>query len=76
MSCTGTAPFVDVTGTLGSDCSFSLSGSGTVAGYPNVSIKMTGSGATGKLVGDYVMGAGGELPQGKAMTVSFSGTKQ
>lgn len=42
LTITGPAPWVTLTGTVAADGSFTLSGSGTVAGFPGVGITMTG----------------------------------
>jgi uncharacterized protein (TIGR03437 family) len=54
--------------------SFTMTGTGTVAGFPNVSITFTGTiDLEGNISGDYVMGAGGELPGGQAITYRLTG---
>ncbi len=67
----GNGNWVAVTGTLQDDGSFSGTGTGTVAGFPNVSVTFTGTidfdettGAPVSITGTYTMGAGGELPGG------------
>jgi len=76
----GEAPFVDVSGSIDASNSFEATGMGTVAGYANVSVRMTGrlSGCTssaGTLTAEYSMGANGELPGGQAITYSANGSK-
>lgn len=76
ISVTGPSPFVNVSGTLTGN-SFTAQGTGTVAGYPNVSVKMIGSfDEMGGSSGTYEMGANGELPGGQSIIYSFSGSKQ
>jgi hypothetical protein len=43
ITVTGPGPFVTATGTLNADRTFSLTGTGTVAGFPNVPVALTGS---------------------------------
>jgi hypothetical protein len=76
ISATGQAPFVDVTGTIDEGCSFTANGSGTVAGYANVTVQMSGAFADGAVDGSYSMGVGGELPGGEAITFYFSGYRR
>lgn len=69
MSCTAGTPFVNVTGT----CPGTLSGKGTVAGYPNVTCEMQNMTPMGQgWTANYVMGSMGELPQGKSMTIDIT----
>jgi hypothetical protein len=77
ITVTGQTPFVSVSGTLAEDCSFTATGKGTVAGFPNVSIVMKGTyySQTGKISATYEMGADGELPQGKSIIYNVSGHK-
>ena len=57
MAVTGTAPWIDVEGTMNEDGSFTATGRGTMAGVPNILGKFTGTwdGTAGTLVGDYSM---------------------
>lgn len=76
INVTGLPPFVPVSGTVNqADCSFQASGSGVVAGRPNVSVRMQGS-FRSSVSGTYTMGAGGELPGGQPIIFNFSGTRQ
>jgi hypothetical protein len=70
--------WVAVTGSVDTDSGkFSLTGSGTVAGYSNVSVKFEGTVTKdGTLNGTYTMGAGGELPQGIPIVYSVQGQKR
>jgi uncharacterized protein (TIGR03437 family) len=70
----GPFPFVTVTGPLNSDGSFSLTGTGTVAGYQNVAVTLTGTvDPTGKITAQYAMGTNGALPSGQSITYSMTG---
>jgi len=72
----GTVPFVEVTGEVDGDCSFTATGSGVVAGYPDVSVTMSGAYTAGTVTFTYTMGAGGELPGGEAITFFCTGTRR
>ncbi len=76
---TAQAPFVTVTGMLHADGSITASGSGTVAGFPNVPVTFTGSmDANGNITGDYQMGqvaAPTGLPNGPII-YTLTGTVQ
>jgi hypothetical protein len=74
LAVNGNAPFVNVSGTIDDACTFHGTGSGTVAGRPNVSVKMDAEVTENGFSGTYVMGAGGELPQGQPLTLSFEAT--
>lgn len=51
------APFVTVTGVLKPDSTITATGTGTVAGFPNVPVRFTGRlNADGSVTGDYEMG--------------------
>jgi len=68
-------PFVSMTGSLNTMTgSFTASGSGTVAGVPNVSVRGIGmlEPSTGIMRFTYTMGANGELPGGQPITYSIS----
>jgi len=66
ITVTGVAPWVGVTGTIAEDGSFTCGGSGTVAGFPDVSVTFEGTAAPSGLTGTLTVGAGGELPGGDA----------
>ena len=70
--------WVTVTGTYDSSTNrFVLTGTGTVAGRPNVGVRFEGTITTsGALSGDYTMGTGGELPGGQAIVYSVTGQRQ
>jgi hypothetical protein len=69
----GEAPFVTVTGDIADDGSFRAEGSGTVAGFPDVTVVFQGRLDGDRLVGEYTMGAGGELPGGESITYTIDG---
>ncbi|HKY62222.1 MAG TPA: hypothetical protein VJR29_02295 [bacterium] len=66
----GDPPWVTVGGAIQADGSFSASGSGTVAGFPDVSVEFLGQAQPGLLTGTLTMGAGGELPGGNPAVYS------
>lgn len=66
ITVTGVAPWVGVTGAIADDGGFTCSGSGTVAGFPDVSVTFEGTAAPTGLTGTLTIGAGGELPGGEA----------
>jgi hypothetical protein len=76
ITATGESPFVNVSGSVYSRCHFTASGSGAVAGYPDVAVVMGGSFSNSTVSGMYIMGGEGELPGGQAITFHFSGSKQ
>lgn len=64
VSVTGSSPFVNVTGNViqsGGGCYLTATGSGTVAGFSNVSVMMDLSASSGNISGSYQMGSNGEL---------------
>jgi hypothetical protein len=71
----GTAPFVGVSGDLADDGKFDVTGSGTVAGIADVSVRFVGTITGSSLVGQYSMGVGGELPGGEAITYVIESTE-
>jgi hypothetical protein len=78
ITITGPAPWVTVTGTLAADGTIVATGTGTVAGFPNVPVKFTGTLAQdGTLTGQYQMGqdtAPTGLPNG-SITYNVSGAQ-
>lgn len=78
ITITGPAPWVTVTGTLAADGTVVATGTGTVAGFPNVPVKFTGTLAQdGTLTGQYQMGqdtAPTGLPNG-SITYNVSGVQ-
>jgi len=56
VTISGPSPWVSVTGTLQANGSLTATGSGTVAGRPNVPVTFTGTLSNGRLVGKYRMG--------------------
>jgi cysteine-rich repeat protein len=65
---TGSAPFVDVTGTT-SDGSIAATGSGVVAGYPDIDVELTCDCAQATCT--YRMGVSGGLPGGDEIVYSL-----
>jgi hypothetical protein len=71
----GPAPWVTVIGEHTDDGNFFASGTGTVAGFQNVRVEFRGTIKFRTLVGEYVMGVGGGLPQGQPVTYIIDGTR-
>ena len=69
----GPFPWVEVTGDLMDDGTFVADGRGTVAGFPDIAVRLEGTLTPGGLVGDYTMGAEGGLPQGEPIIYSVEG---
>jgi len=69
-------PWVDLSGTISSDGTFTASGQGTVAGYPGVAVTMSGTLQNGNLDSTLIMGGDGKLPTGQSITYSVSGTSE
>jgi hypothetical protein len=65
ITVTGSSPFVSVSGTMDAQCAVSATGSGTVAGYSDVGVRLTGPypGAP-PFQWTYEVGVPGGLPQG------------
>jgi len=77
ITVSGNGNWVTVNGLVQPDGSFTATGRGTVAGYPNVSVVFKGTWTQyGGFSGQYTMGAGGELPTGQAITYSVTATRQ
>lgn len=72
---TGDSPWVEIKGTVNNNA-VSASGSGTVAGFPNVSVSFQGtlSNNNNNLAGTVMLGPG--LPQNQNETLSLTGTKK
>jgi hypothetical protein len=75
LTATGPSPWVTLTGTINTDGTFVLTGSGTVAGRPNVGVRWTGTAQGNSLSGRIVVGTGGELPDGP-IEYDLTGTAQ
>lgn len=79
ISFEGPEPWVNVSGTLEDDGSFSAAGQGTVAGYEDIAVTFEGTliydSVRGDYVlnGDYIMGAEGGLPGGGSTTYRVEG---
>jgi hypothetical protein len=76
LTITGAAPWVDVSGTLGSGTypdEFVATGTGTVAGVENVGVELDARliFQEGLIFGSYTMGTGGELPGGESIEYSI-----
>lgn len=76
----GAQPFVQVDGTIDSQGNFDATGMGTVAGFRNVAVRMSGTlrectASSGTLAATYSMGTGGELPGGQSITYEVRGAK-
>jgi hypothetical protein len=71
----GPDPFVDVVGVWNENDSFDARGSGTVAGFPDVTVRMVGMITFERYEAYYIMGAGGELPQGQSITYRAQGAR-
>lgn len=71
----GPDPFVDVVGVWNENDSFEATGSGTVAGFPDVTVRMVGMITYERYEAYYIMGAGGELPQGQSITFRAQGVR-
>lgn len=69
----GPSPWVGVLGEIDDTGHFIATGTGTVAGFSNVSVLFEGTLDDSGISGDYTMGAGGELPGGEAMVYSLDG---
>ena len=72
ITVSGASPWVTVTGTIESDGSFICTGSGTVAGYPDVQADFVGQAVPGAINGNLTFGADGALPGGTSVIYSVS----
>lgn len=75
ISIRGPDPWVEVNGTLADDGSFTATGTGTVAGFPNIAVTFEGTLTSDGLAGDYTMGAEGGLPTGQPITYRVEGQR-
>jgi hypothetical protein len=71
----GPDPWVEVTGTLADDGSFTATGTGTVADFPDIAVTFEGTLTSDGLAGDYTMGAEGGLPTGQPITYRVEGQR-
>ena len=69
----GPFPWVEVTGDLMDDGTFVADGRGTVAGFPDIAVRLEGTLTPGGLVGDYTMGVEGGLPQAEPIIYGVEG---
>lgn len=72
VSMFGDPPWVTVEGTIQANGGFTCSGSGTVAGFPDVQVDFVGQAAPGALSGTLTVGADGALPGGTSVIYSVS----
>jgi hypothetical protein len=75
FSIEGPAPWVNVSGELAPDGTFSAWGTGTVAGFKDIEVTFEGMIGGGKIYGDYTMGAAGGLPTGAPIIFWVDGSK-
>lgn len=66
IAVSGASPWVNVAGTIDAEGSFTSSGSGVVAGFPDVTVTFNGQATASGISGILTVGAGGELPGGDA----------
>lgn len=71
---TGSGSFVDVTGTVAADGTVNATGNGTVAGFQNIDVTLTGTLQAGVLDAEYSMGTDGDLPGGFPIVFDVEGT--
>lgn len=64
----GAASWLPMTGTIGADGRYTVESSTTVAGFPNVRTRFTGTLSAGVYSGTISIGASGELPQGQPIS--------
>lgn len=69
----GSGTWVDVEGTMDDLGNFMATGTGTVAGYSNITASFEGTFADGMLEGEYTLGGGGGLPGGSPITYALVG---
>jgi hypothetical protein len=73
------APFVAISGDFNTTTgAFTATGRGTVAGFPNVSVRGDGTAdaRNGRITFDYTMGASGELPGGRPIVYRITLQRQ
>ena len=73
ISVTGSGPFVTVEGTVAADGTIDAKGEGTVAGFPDISVTLTGTLQGGALDSEYSMGTDGGLPGGFPIVFDLDG---
>ncbi len=71
---TGSGSFVDIAGTVAADGTIDAAGSGTVAGFQNIDVTLTGTLQAGVLDAEYSMGTDGDLPGGFPIVFDVEGT--
>jgi hypothetical protein len=72
MSLSGNAEYFPLSGTITSAGAFSLFGTATVAGFPDVTSSFTGNVQGSNYVGVITVGAGGELPSSEPIKFSVT----
>jgi hypothetical protein len=78
ITITGPAPWVNVTGPLNPDGTFTATGTGVVAGRQDIGVQFVGKISSSGLSGDYSMGVksvGGTLPTGQPIIFSVQGQR-
>ncbi len=76
LTITGDGSFVDVTGTVSESGEINATGTGTVAGFPNIAVRMTGTLRGGDLNAQYAMGTNGGLPGGFPIVFDMQGESE
>ncbi|MEZ5364382.1 MAG: hypothetical protein R2748_19105, partial [Bryobacterales bacterium] len=76
LSVSGDGAFVDVAGTVTQEGVIDASARGTVAGFPNTLVTLTGTLRGGTLDAEYTMGADGSLPGGFPIVFALTGESQ
>lgn len=72
VTLSGAGRWVDVTGPINADGTFVATGTGTVAGFPNISVRFTGRYLIGRLSGEYAVGVNGGLPGGQPINYIYN----
>ncbi len=69
----GDGSFVEVSGSVSANGAVEAAGQGTVAGYPNIQVTLSGTLQGGILDAEYAMGTGGKLPGGFPIVFELTG---
>jgi hypothetical protein len=75
VTVSGPAPWVEVSGDLNDDGSFTAAGRGTVAGFPGIAVTLAGTLTAEGLSAEYTMGAEGGLPGGLPIVYQVDGER-
>jgi hypothetical protein len=75
LSITGAHPWVDLSGTIQQDGSFSANGTGLVAGYSGITVTLEGVLTRGELSAELVMGVQGGLPTSRPISYNVEGSQ-